>query len=438
MRRQGWQIALVMLLIGCAVLLSGCGKPKQEQQAAAPTQQAAAPAGEQAAVLEDVPLAGDYVIDITDLGMALQFYLRINEDNTFMLSPNRQFNSDRGTGKIGEMDGTYVMIYSDSTPEVPKTATFEREGHNLVFRTTLPYGTANIMYERVDEENPDLVYRLVAHKYIYEEYYDTYLAFREEEGAEYEYVLNLLPGARYTLVSSLEGSEVYRETGTFRVAGSSIVLTPVGEEDLPGTVSADGALELEVKPKAEAERGKTLFRVATTAEHAGTWLAQTQTQDQAVLELDFFGGYVYKAGELEERGTFQVEQRAISFRPAEGEAREGTKTPYTLEAAFGAEDLVFYNAQIVGQFTGGTMSSETLQAKLELTAAGEYTLTILDEENGIELMHESGTFEIVPGPMAYQLQLQAGETARVGDIWPTGFNMSFQIDGTDYRFLLTF
>jgi len=26
---------------------------------------------------------------------------------------------------------------------------------------------------------------------------------------------------------------------------------------------------------------------------------------------------------------------------------------------------------------------------------------------------------------------------RAGEIWPTGFNMAFNLDGTDYRFLLT-
>src|SRR5690554_2254208 len=72
MRRKAWQIAVVVLLMGVLTLLSACGKPKQEEQAAA-TRETTAPA-ETAGPGESFELAGDYIIDITDLGMALQFY----------------------------------------------------------------------------------------------------------------------------------------------------------------------------------------------------------------------------------------------------------------------------------------------------------------------------------------------------------------------------
>lgn len=435
MRRKVWLFTTFVVLMGLSLLLSACGRSPKQQAETSSTQGTVAV---QSAPAAEEPLAGDYVIDITDLGMALQFYLRINEDNTFVLAPNRQFTSERGSGKIGELEGTYVMIYSDSTPESPKTATFEREGPNLVFKTTLPYGTANIMYERVDEENPDMIYRLVAHKYIYEEYYDTYLAFVEEEGRRYDYVLNLLPGARYSFKSSLEGSQLYEETGTFRVAGQNLFITPEGGTELRGSVNDAGALELAFKPRAEEERSTTLFRVATTAQHAGTWLAQTAAGGEARLELDYFGDYTFTAGELSERGSFTADQRSITLSPEQGETREGSKTPYTLTAAFGTEELLFYNSQILGRFSGGTMGAESIVAQLELGVDGQYQLTIVDEANGIELLQEKGTFSIVPGPMAYQLALESEGAKRVGDIWPTGFNMSFNIDGTDYRFLLTF
>ena len=61
------------------------------------------------------------------------------------------------------------------------------------------------MYELQDEENPEIVHRLVAQKYVYEEYYDTYLAFVDEEGQQFDYVLTLGPGATYTFTSSWKG-----------------------------------------------------------------------------------------------------------------------------------------------------------------------------------------------------------------------------------------
>lgn len=435
MRRKLLQSTLFVVLLALLVLLTACGKPKQEQQASTAGQSTASTAAQSA--VEEVPLAGDYVIDITNLGMALQFYLRINEDNSFILAPNRQFTSDRGTGKIGEREGTYVMIYSDSTSESPKTATFEREGHNLVFKTTLPYGSSNIIFELQDEENPDIVYRLIANKYIYEEYYDTYLAFVEEDGREYGYMLKLQPGALYSFVSSLGGSQVYSETGTFKVTGNTLVITPEGGAELTGSASADKVLELEVKPQAEAERRKTVFRVATTAEHAGKWYAQSASGELAVLTLDYFGGYVFNLGDQSERGSFTADQRTISLTPEGGEGKQGSKTPYTLEAEFGSEQLLFFSEKIIGQFSGATMAAESYSAQLELTYGGEYTLVIADEENEAELLRETGTFQITAGPMAYQLNLQSGDGTKVGDIWPTGFNMAFTIDGTEYRFLLT-
>ena len=73
----------------------------------------------------EVSIAGDYQIDITNLGMPLIFYMRINEDNSFQLSPDRGFTQDRGHGTIGSSAGIYLMIYSTSTPDEPKTTTFE-------------------------------------------------------------------------------------------------------------------------------------------------------------------------------------------------------------------------------------------------------------------------------------------------------------------------
>lgn len=156
-----------------------------------------------------------------------------------------------------------------------------------------------------------------------------------------------------------------------------------------------------------------------------------------MLELDYFGGYLFTTGAVSERGSFSADQRTISFQPEAGEGQDGSKTPYTLEAVLGGEELVFFSEQILGQFSGGTMSSEAYTAQLELSADGSFTLIILDQENELELVNEAGSFQIVPGPMAYQLTLEAEAAVRAGEIWPTGFNMAFNLDGTDYRFLLT-
>lgn len=442
MRRKLGRIALVVFLLGLVSLLSACGKSETPQQVAEEVRQETAAAVTAEVETEGFELPGDYVIDITNLGMALQFYLRIDEDNSFMLSPNRQFSDSRGDGTIGQLEDTYLMIYSDSTQESSKTATFERIGPNLVFRSTLPYGSANISFEVEDAENPEIIHRLIANKFVYEDYYGTYFGFQ----TDYHYVLMLGPGGQYRLNGSLASGEeppVYEEEGSFRVADRKIMITPQGEEELSGSISADGALELEVKPEAGAERIKTLFRMATTAEHAGTWHAQNEEGAMAALSLDFFGGYsltVTADGKSTvEEGSFAVAQNSITFTAEkEQEPVTGTKAGYILEAAFAGVDWLFYDESVQGQFSGGTMVNEAYRAALELNADGSFALVIADEENDAELVKEDGTFSITAGPMSYMITLNSkdGKT-RVGAVWPSGLNMTFDIAGTDYSFLLT-
>ncbi len=433
MKHKVMRVVMAIFLLGLVSLLSACGKSEPAQQVVdtTPVQ----------ATEETIELNGDYAIDISDLGMALKFYLRIGEDNSFLLSANRQFSDNRGSGTIGELDGTYLMIFSDSTQERPKTATFERVGPNLIFRSALPYGSANISFEKVDDHNPEIVYHLTADKYVYEEYYDTYLGFESVDGANYNYVLELGPGAKYQFVSSYQdGVEVaeYKERGSFKVSGESIVIIPEGEEERSGSILEQGALVLNVQPKSTSERSNSVFRVATTAEHTGTWYAQNE-ESAAMLELDYFGGYAFTSDDMfyAEAGSFEVSQGTISFiKEGQEQATSGTKEAYTLQASFNDVDWIFYADAIQGHFTGGTMVNEAFVAELDLSSDGSYVLEIIDNESELTLVGEAGVFSIKAGPMSYILTLSSEDRVRAGDIWPTGLNMTFDIDGTNYSFLL--
>lgn len=442
MNSRVMRMAMAILLIGAMSLLSACGQSEPEESVVDTVQEQEQPQTTE----ETFELHGDYAIDISDLGMALKFYLRIREDNTFVLSANRQFSDDRGSGTIGELDGTYLMIYADSTPERSKTATFERIGPNLIFRSTLPYGSANITFEAEDEENPGVMHYLMADKYVYEEYYDTYLGYQSVDGVDYNYVLELGAGAKYHLVSDYavgKGLPVYQEKGTFRIADGKIMITPAGHEELTGSITEDGALELAVQPQNAADRAIVTFRVATTAEHAGTWYAQNDAGVRARLDLDYFGQYTFTSSTDDqsygEEGSFEVEQKTIAFTKAGQDASStGTKEGYVLKALFDTTEWVFYEAAIQGQFSGGTMVNETYVARLNLEADGTYALKIVDQEGDITLVSEAGAFAITAGPMSYMITLSSENGAtRVGDIWPTGLNMTFDISGTNYSFLLT-
>lgn len=445
MRNKVVRNLLIVLLMVTVVLLTGCGKPKEEQASTSPVTEVAK-TSEATTPTEQYELQGEYAIDLSNLGMALTFYLKIDEDNNFILSPNRQFTSDRGTGTIGELEGTYLMIYSDSTPEKSKTATFERIGHNLIFRSPLPYGTTNIMFEAVDSDDPEIVYHLMANKFVYEEYYDTYLGFMNIAGEDYEYVLNLGPGATYHFASSSQGENpsTYEESGHFRVHKQTIFIKPQEGEELQGSITPEGGLNLLVKPSAEADPTESLLRVATTAKQAGTWYAQANGAE-ATLNLDYFGGYTFTVisseGKTVEKGTFTATQDTITFiKEGEvGEPKVAKKENYTFVADFDGE-WTFYDASIQGEFTGATMVAEAYTATLKLNPDGSYELAIIDqgkEDEVIELLRETGTFSVSAGPMAYVLTLTSADFVSVGEIWGTGLNMTFELDGTSYNFMLT-
>ena len=132
-------------------------------------------------------------------------------------------------------------------------------------------------------------------------------------------------------------------------------------------------------------------------------------------------------------------QGTITFtKEGQDASSAGTKEGYVLKASFDAKEWVFYDAAIQGQFSGGTMVNEAYVAHLHLEADGTYALEIVDQEGDATLVSEAGSFTITAGPMSYMITLNTEDrAARVGDIWPTGLNMTFDISGTNYSFLLT-
>ena len=129
------------------------------------------------ALADDVSaLAGTYLLDASPLGMPLTVYLIIGEDGTFRLTNKPEGGADKGNGKIGSQDGLYLMVYSDSTNEQMKTATFTADGGKLVFSTAVPYGAASFSPNTEDPENP--IYP-VAKKIAYEEYLGAYVGSLE-------------------------------------------------------------------------------------------------------------------------------------------------------------------------------------------------------------------------------------------------------------------
>ena len=397
-------------------------------------------------------IAGVYQIDITQLGMPLIFYLRIDADGAFMLSPSSDFDpsESRGEGLIGESGGVYMLIYSDHTSDNPKTATFVLDGPNLVFQSTLPYGSSNIINSAEDPDNPEIIYTLTADTLALSEYYGTYVGGHSVQAmggvVDYAYALTLKAGLRYEFASEFEmGGEAYTysESGSWDVDGDQFTLTPAGEEAVQGTISADGAITVGVRASEMARsRTESVLRVATHADVAGTFVGEKVTpmySAKATLVLDMFGTYLYTADvgmpeAYEEAGSFDVSGTDIAFEPEDGSAYSGTLQDLVLTGSFRVignmpgTEMVLYGDQILGTFSGSaTDEGVEYTTVLTLNPDGSYALLVSDDAEQA-VVESTGTFEMQRG-MTLMVVLSGVEPAPMCTLSESGLNFSISLPG---------
>ena len=416
---------------------------------------------------ETQDMTGEYVIDITDFGMPLQFYLKIDDDDTFQLSPGRTYETDKGHGTIGSSGDVHMFVYSDSTAESPKTTTFSFEEGNLVFDTSLYYGSSTLAATKVDEDNPDITYQLVANTLLYDEYHGEYAGEHSVTAMgstiDYVYSLSLTEGRTFHFVSTYQmggDTYTYTEEGHYDIEDDTLTLYPEGEENIQGSFDASMNLTVPIKPSDMADRESQTLRIATTADCAGTYygyatkeMGGTKMYDTSItLYLDKFGGYEYTAedtvnGTYTETGSFTHEGAAIVFTPADqSESREGTLNHFILDAPMVVSsesttpaDVTLYCELVQGIFAaeGEDDQENTYQATLSLHHDGTYDFTMV-EGTSQTLIDESGTFTVTQ-TMFTQLVLTASDqTSRSAVVSAVGFNMNIDLDEeTTVGFILT-
>lgn len=387
---------LALLLALLMVTLSAC-TPSQTD----PTQGSG---GEETTVPETTgssasyeEVAGMYCLDATPLGMPMQWYIHISADGSFLISTDMEGQATKGAGTVGSKDGTYMLVYEDSTADTPKTATFTLEGVNLSFSTAVPVGTASVAPQ---DDTP-----IVAKKIAYPEYLGTYMGTFEKEAMgsaiTYTFTLELGYGAEYTFESTvvMQDTPMTRtESGTFQIEGDAITFTPAEGEAVTGSV-ADGSITAAfLLSEMASEPQEVTAEFAVYAQEAGTYTGAVSIMDgmavyNTSLTLDPFGAYTYTtvdpaSGEeqFRQEGTYTAQDGVITFTPAEGEAVEGTITDYTVTADFqvnamvpNATTLTFLSPAIQGTFQAAA-EEESYYAKLELAPDYTFVLTFATDE----------------------------------------------------------
>jgi hypothetical protein len=397
-------------------------------------------------------IAGVYQIDITNLGMPLVFYLRIEPDGAFMLSPSTAFDpsESRGEGVIAESGGVHMMIYKEHTSETPKTATFVLDGPNLLFQSTLPYGSSNIINSAEDPDDPTIVYTLTAETLALSEYYGTYAGSHSKQAmgstVDYVYTLTLKPGLRYVFSSEFAmGGTVYTftETGSWDVDGDQFTLMPADQPAVQGTIGADGAITVGIRPSEMAgSRTESVLRIATHAEYAGTYVGEKVTpmfSATSTMVLDMFGAYQYSADvgmpePFEESGSYDVSGSDITFQPDAGDPYTATLENFVLAGSFRVignmpgTQMSLYNQQVLGTFSGSATHEEVeYTTVLSLHPDGSFELLVSDDA-GQPVVEGAGGFLLQRG-MTLMVVLPGVEPAPMCTVSQSGLNFSIALPG---------
>ena len=379
------------------------------------TQQGTTPGDTTADANKYADIAGEYLLDASDLGMPMKWYIKITADGKFNISTKRDFSDNKGEGTVGDKDGTYMLVYSDNTAENPKTATFTFEGKNMVFSTKVPIGKASVSPSDDGTKFPTAV--LIANEELLGSYFGTYEKAAGPMGTVvYSFQLDLAYGSKYTFASSFSmgGTAMTRtEKGNFEVNGTEISFTALdvnGEAvETPAAVKGtieDKTIKAAFTLSAMASAPQEIeAKFGTHTEWAGTYMANYQKPGMLTrvcqLELDAFGGYVYATVDpadpttldYSETGTYTVADGKFTFTSsAEGAAAvEGTYENYVLSIKLRVSSLVpmsvnlsFYAEEVNGTFTAsGEYEEKAYDAVLSL-GGGKFTLVVGDASEEAE------------------------------------------------------
>ena len=394
-------------------------------------------------VMAEVNLAGSYVLDASPLGMPMKMYLTIDGNNNFQWSNKLEGGVDKGNGTIGSQDNTYVMLYSDSTNDNLKMATFTVENGALVFSTRVPYGSAGISPNTEENLFP------TAKKLVAEEALGLYVGSHQVAAMgsviAYEYELELKVGAEYILTSQytvMGQAQEYVQQGTFSLVEGELILNADRLPEQKGAY-ADGVIAVNAYVSAQSKAGTNItLKKATTAEAAGVYtgvkdMSAMGFYANATLKLDAVGGYTYESvidGEAyTEKGSFTHEGTKVVLQSeAEGAAPvEGTLGAKVLTIKMKISSAVpmatlipFYHENIQGTFTseGEDELGIPHYSTLVLNADGTYSLNVDD------MYFEDGTFAVAASPMGVSLSLIAPDGLESAGVVSDTINITHNID----------
>lgn len=320
-----------LLLAGCMIFgIAACGSEGQSSES-----KDAVSGGSNTA-----EVANDYYLDLTELGMKLTVFLRLDEAGNFIFSNTLDFEVNKSAGTFQKSGDEYIMVFTSVNGEEVsisegKTASFiVTEEGSLDFSVggAVPYGTANI--DTVSSDDPTVV--LMGHV-VTEDYeapssessfkagsYTT--ADVEKDGVTYSHMITFYEDNTYLHFVTYErdGQKMFAsEAGTYGVSTTQLALN-LGEGDQTSRVECEivdaANLKVSILETPEAAERTTLdFVKADTITEAASYTGTgtvTGTTDtfEATLKIYKDGSYETSAEGFAERGVIEMDSVAGTFK----------------------------------------------------------------------------------------------------------------------------
>ncbi len=305
-------VILSVLMVGC-FFLTACGS----------SEEAATQAGGSAGGVNLGEAAGDYYIDLTELGMALTVFLRLNEDGTFMFSDTTDFEVNKSSGTVQTGGGEYIMVYETVNGEqksisegIASSFTVAEDGSlDFTGSEKIYYGSASATTTSADNpeakmfafpitegyEAPDTTSEFSIGTYSAQGESGMYTATFYEDDS---YIISLKTGEADAATYSFE-------SGTYGVSVAQLALTPTGGERAAGEILSDTELKITISGTGEELGFAKMESVEPIAELSG--MDEDSTFD---VKLTFYSdnSYTSQADGFSESGIIVLNSEDGTFK----------------------------------------------------------------------------------------------------------------------------
>jgi hypothetical protein len=287
-------------------------------------------------------VAGDYYIDLTDLGMKLTIYLRIAEEGNFLFSSTPDFSVNKSDGTMQKVENEYLMVYTSVNGEAKSISDglnskfIVQEDGSLDFTVCerIYYGTASATTTSTDYPDAKLIAYPIPADYTAPSDESVFTAgtYTGTAGSA-QITMSFFEDGTYLLLRT-DGWQVLSETGHYGVSTTQLALTPAGGNRVSCDVLSDTELFVRVPAKGEEREEITVQKT-----ESGATIWKTFSASDASMTLYMDGSFRVTAGGFEEAGVMTLE------------TAQGTYKIYPDHPSSGARGLSFVASVPVGTLT---------------------------------------------------------------------------------------